>query len=109
MTGRGMRDQQSQIDPNDPNSPALTFDEKMLASQQKEAARRGPPSRRRFLASAAATVGLPWLESLSGTGSKAQAASSKPVRLVAWHTPNGYFAKTWYPRQQVPTTRPVRR
>ena len=91
MTGRG-----TQIDPNDPNAPALTFDQKILASLQKEAARRGPPSRRRFLASAAATVGLPWLESLSGTSRKAQAAS-KAVRLVAWHTPNGYYAKTWYP------------
>ncbi|MEA2697482.1 MAG: hypothetical protein QOI66_1753 [Myxococcales bacterium] len=89
MSGR-----RSMIDPNDPNAPELTFDEKALASQRKQFARRGP-SRRRFLASAAAAVGLPWLETLSG-GNRAQAAG-KPVRLVAWHTPNGYFGKTWYP------------
>ena len=43
-------------------SNALNIDQKALASQRREAARKGP-SRRRFLAGAAVTIGLPWLES----------------------------------------------
>src|SRR5216684_3906844 len=78
-----------------PNLPDMTFDEKALSSQRKEFARRGPPSRRKFLASAAAVVGLPWLETFAG-GAKTQAAG-KAIRLVCWHTPNGYYAKSWFP------------
>ncbi|HET6280576.1 MAG TPA: DUF1552 domain-containing protein [Polyangia bacterium] len=77
------------IDPN------LSYDEKALASQQKEAAQR-PPSRRTFLASAAATVGLPWMESLVGRN-KAEAAPARPVRFVGWHTPNGIYRQNWFP------------
>jgi hypothetical protein len=77
----------------------VTFDEKQLASQQKEARRRGP-SRRKFLAGAGAVVGLPWLESLAGSG-KAHAAAN-PARLIAWHTPNGFYAKSWFPTTMGP-------
>ena len=52
--------------------PSMTYDEKALASQQEQAAKQ-PPSRRRFLVSAAATVGLPWLESLAGRNKAAAA------------------------------------
>src|SRR5579872_1204761 len=77
-------------------TPDLTFDQKILASQSNERERRGPVPRRKFLASAAAVIGLPWLETFAGRDRTAQAAS-KAVRLVAWHTPNGYYAKTWWP------------
>src|SRR6266404_6189103 len=76
------------IDPN------LKYDEKALASQQKQAAKQ-PPSRRTFLASAAATVGLPWMESLIGKN-KAEAAA-RPVRFIGWHTPNGIYRQNWFP------------
>src|SRR6266404_5117821 len=76
------------IDPN------LKYDEKALASQQKQAAKQ-PPSRRTFLASAAATVGLPWMESLIGKN-KAEAAA-RPVRFICWHTPNGIYRQNWFP------------
>jgi len=83
MTGRRV------IDPN------LTYDEKALASQQKRAA-KWRPSRRTVLASAAATVALPWLESLAGRN-KAEAAPAGPVRFVCWHTPNGIYRQNWFP------------
>jgi hypothetical protein len=69
----------------------MTFDQKAVASQRKERERGGLVARRKFLASAAAVVGLPWLETFAGRDRKAQAAS-KAIRLVAWHTPNGYYA-----------------
>jgi hypothetical protein len=75
--------------------PGLTYDEKALASQQKEAARR-PLSRRTVLASAAAIVGLPWMESLAGRN-KVEAATARPVRFVCWHTPNGIYRQNWFP------------
>jgi len=75
--------------------PSMTYDEKALASQQKQAAKQ-PPSRRRFLVSAAATVGLPWLESLAGRN-KAKAATASPQRLICWHTPNGIYRQNWFP------------
>jgi len=75
--------------------PNLKYDEKALASQQKQAARR-PLSRRTVLASAAATVALPWMESLIGRN-KAEAAASGPVRFVCWHTPNGIYRQNWFP------------
>src|SRR5579872_1291666 len=77
-------------------TPDLTFDQKILASQSNERERRGPVPRRKFLASAAAVIGLPWLETFAGRDRTAQAAS-KAIRLVAWHTSTGYFAKTWWP------------
>lgn len=93
---RAQRAWQAQMDASDRGTPDMTFDQKILASQRKERERRGPATRRKFLASAAAVVGLPWLESFAGRDRKAQAAS-KAIRLVAWHTPNGYYAKTWWP------------
>ena len=75
--------------------PGLTYDEKALASQQKEAVRR-PLSRRTVLASAAAIVGLPWMESLVGRN-KVEAATARPVRFVCWHTPNGIYRQNWFP------------
>ncbi|HEY2902003.1 MAG TPA: DUF1552 domain-containing protein [Polyangia bacterium] len=87
--------QQTQLDSRD-RTPDLTFDQQALASQRKERERGGPVPRRKFLASAAAVVGLPWLETFAGRDRKAQAAG-KAIRLVAWHTSTGYFAKTWWP------------
>jgi hypothetical protein len=75
--------------------PNMTYDEKALASRQEQAARQ-PPSRRRFLVSAAATVGLPWMESLAGRN-KAEAAPTGPARLICWHTPNGIYRQNWFP------------
>src|SRR5262245_11731458 len=75
--------------------PNLKYDEKALASQRKEAARR-PLSRRVVLGSAAAIVGLPWLESLAGRN-KAEAATADPVRFICWHTPNGIYRQNWFP------------
>jgi hypothetical protein len=75
----------------------LQYDEKALALLQRDAARR-PTSRRRFLAGAAVTIGLPWLESLAGGGRAAYAAPpSRPVRFIAWHFPNGVYAQNWFP------------
>src|SRR5260221_2185334 len=75
--------------------PNLRYDEKALASQQKQAAKR-PLSRRTVLASAAAIVGLPWMESLVWRN-KAQAAAAGPVRFICWHTPNGIYRQNWFP------------
>jgi hypothetical protein len=77
-------------------SNALNIDQKAWASQQREAARKGP-SRRRFLAGAAVTIGLPWLESLGGRGSAFAAPPATPIRLIMWHVPNGCYHQTWFP------------
>lgn len=79
----------------------LRYEEKALASQKEDASRKAPPSRRAFMAGAAATVGLPWLESMAGTN-KAQAAAV-PQRLIAWHVPNGAWRETWFPKTFGPT------
>src|SRR3954471_13666550 len=73
----------------------VSYDQKALASQQKEAVKRST-SRRRFLAGAAVTIGLPWLESLVREG-RASAAPTRPVRFVAWHIPNGVYRQNWFP------------
>ncbi len=74
----------------------LRYDEKALASQQKETSRRAPATRRAFLAGAAATVGLPWLESMSGK--KLAHAAAGPQRLICWHVPNGAWKENWFPK-----------
>jgi hypothetical protein len=71
------------------DDPNLRLDERAPA--------RPRPSRRAFLASAAVTVGLPFLESLGGRKA-ADAAGPRPVRLVAWHIPNGVWRPTWFPK-----------
>jgi Protein of unknown function (DUF1552) len=78
----------------------VSYDEKALASQKKEAAKRGT-SRRRFLAGAAVTIGLPWFESLARVG-RASAAPARPVRFVAWHIPNGVYRQNWFPTTDGP-------
>ncbi len=78
------------------DNSVLNIDPKALAAQQKDAARMRT-NRRRFLAGAAVTIGLPWLESLAGKGRAFAAATSRPVRLIAWHVPNGTYAQTWFP------------
>ena len=60
--------------------------------------RGGPHSRRRFLAGAAVTIGLPWLESLAGKDRASGAALSPPLRFIAWHVPNGTYGSTWFPK-----------
>ncbi|HEY0714472.1 MAG TPA: DUF1552 domain-containing protein, partial [Polyangia bacterium] len=72
----------------------VRFDERMLAAKDADSSRR-PPSRRMFLRSAAVTIGLPWLESM--VRSRQARAATQPVRLIAWHTPNGYYARSWFP------------
>ena len=79
---------------NDPN--ILNLDPKVLASQRRDAARL-QPNRRRFLAGAAVTIGLPWLESLAGKGRAFAAAPARPIRFIAWHVPNGCYRQTWFP------------
>jgi hypothetical protein len=49
------------------------------------------------LAGAAATIGLPWLESMAHVGRASAAPPARPIRFVAWHIPNGTFKATWFP------------
>lgn len=51
-------------------------------------------TRRAFLASAAATIALPWLPSLLG---RAAANASPPRRVVLWYAPNGFHMPAWTP------------
>ena len=54
-------------------------------------------SRRKFLASAAAVIGLPYLESLGWRRAHAQTAPSSPMRFMAVFTPNGFHMPDWTP------------
>ena len=74
----------------------LNCDEKVLASQRKEQEKRRS-NRRRFLAGAAVTIGLPWLESLAGGGRASAATPSRPLRFITWHVPNGVYGSNWFP------------
>lgn len=54
-------------------------------------------SRRKFLASAAAMIGLPYLESLGWRRAHAQTATAAPMRFMAVFTPNGFHMPDWTP------------
>jgi len=56
-------------------------------------------SRRRFLGSAAAIVGLPFLESLGWRRAHAQTAAAAPMRFMAVFVPNGMHMPDWTPTQ----------
>lgn len=51
-------------------------------------------SRRSLLRGAGATLALPWLEIMGGTG-KAAASSGAPTRLLTVFQPNGVYPKAW--------------
>jgi hypothetical protein len=56
------------------------------------------PSRRRFMRSAAVTVGLPFLPSVMGGGSRARAAAcATPQRFLSWFLPCGVVMPDWTP------------
>ena len=74
----------------------LNCDEEVLASQRREQEKRRS-NRRRFLAGAAVTIGLPWLESLAGGGRASAATPSRPLRFITWHVPNGVYGPNWFP------------
>ena len=80
----------------------LNCDEKVLASQRREQEKRRS-NRRRFLAGAAVTIGLPWLESLAGGGRASAATPSRPLRFITWHVPNGVFGSNWFPTTDGPS------
>lgn len=54
-------------------------------------------SRRNFLGSAAAIIGLPYLESLGWRRAHAQTAPAAPMRFMATFTPNGFHMPDWTP------------
>jgi len=55
-------------------------------------------SRRRFMKSAAVTVGLPFLPSVMGGGSRARAAAcTTPQRFLSWFLPCGVVMPDWTP------------
>lgn len=54
-------------------------------------------SRRKFLGTAAAIIGLPYLESLGGRRAQAQTASAGPLRFMATYAPNGFHMPEWTP------------
>ena len=56
-------------------------------------------SRRKFLGSAAAIIGLPYLDSLHWRRVQAQVATDNPSRFMAVFSPNGFHMPDWTPTQ----------
>jgi hypothetical protein len=74
----------------------VSFDPKALAAERRNPT-RGALSRRFILRGTAASIALPFLESLLTPAEARAAVSATPIRFMTWFLPCGVWGPSWFP------------